>query len=331
MVPRARAPARCWVLAAGFFMCHLLFETLNEALVSLPDVPHAIILWSVAAQFICCASLPRLLAPQRSACEVDASSALSPLRAWAWYVAIAAMVFVANCMSQHATLYVDFTLKIVAKSSKILPTMLIASVCGNSARYGIFDYAAGALLCVGTALFSYGSGKSPASSNSASGAWFFYGVAALGMSCLFDGLVPNAQQRVMRSGVNAATLMARTNLVGALGSVVSVGLSGNVSSVLAFAREVPHAIILVLGIGLSLAGSVTCYTELIGTAGSVFAVGVGTLRKTASILLSHVLFPGKLFDGRKASGLVLVAVGLLLAERQAMSRRASEECESKAL
>ena len=33
-------------------------------------------------------------------------------------------------------------------------------------------------------------------------------------------------------------------------------------------------------------GSVLCYTELVHSAGSVFAVGVGTLRKSASLLLS---------------------------------------------
>ena len=36
------------------------------------------------------------------------------------------------------------------------------------------------------------------------------------------------------------------------------------------------------------AGSVLCYTDLVARAGSVFAVGIATLRKSASLLLSFL-------------------------------------------
>ena len=37
-----------------------------------------------------------------------------------------------------------------------------------------------------------------------------------------------------------------------------------------------------------MAGSVLCYTDLVARAGSVFAVGIATLRKSASLLLSFL-------------------------------------------
>merc|ERR1712187_957373 len=101
----------------------------------------------------------------------------------------------------------------------------------------------------------------------------------------------------MRSGVSAEALMARTNFIGALGGIVGVLLSGEVARVAAFICETPKVILLVGGIGFSLAGSVLCYTDLVESAGSVFTVGVATLRKSASLLLSYIVFPGKSLTG----------------------------------
>jgi len=298
--------APLWLLVVGFFGCHVSFEALNESLVNLPQVPKSITLWSVAVQFALCALLPLL--------RQQSSWVKSPWRSWWPFVAISAMVFLSNSLSQYATHYVEFSLKIVAKSSKLMPTMLISGLLGNSGYFEAMDYMAAILLCAGTALFSYGQ-KTHVTTTASQVA---LGMSALGLSCIFDGLVPNVQQRVLRE-TTPAELMARTNAVGAVAGVISIALS-DVSSVLDYADTRPWLWLLILGIGLSLAGSVLCYTDLVARAGSVFAVGIATLRKSTSLLLSYVLFPGKSFDKLRQLGLICIALGLFLAERRARSK-----------
>lgn len=176
----------------------MTFEALNEALVTIPGVPKSITLWSVAVQFGLCALVPLL----------RRSTALSQ-RSWWPFVAISAMVFLSNSLSQYSTHYVEFSLKIVAKSSKLMPTMLISGLLGNSRYFQAVDYIAAILLCAGTALFSY----SPKGCK---------GMCALGLSCVFDGLVPNVQQRLLRD-TTPSELMARTNAVGAVAGGAVVG------------------------------------------------------------------------------------------------------------
>ncbi|CAJ1446455.1 unnamed protein product, partial [Effrenium voratum] len=262
---------RLGCLALGFLLCHLAFEALNEALVRLPEVPKGVTLWSVASQFACCTFAPLALS-LRSAETLPRRS----LREWAPFAMISAMVFLSNSLSQYSTHYVEFTLKIVAKSSKLLPTMLISGILGNSGRFEALDYAVALLLCAGTCLFCL---------DQTGGCSQALGMAALALSCVFDGLVPNLQQRALKSA-SCAEVMARTNLLGALTGFLGVVLNGDASAVLEYAGTHPRLLWLIPGIGLTLAGSVLCYTELVHSAGSVFAVGVGTLRKSASLLLS---------------------------------------------
>lgn len=319
-----------WLRVVGFFGFQLLFEGLNEALVTLPGVPHGITWWSITMQFVWCTLLPigvRSASSQvaRSVVPKDDSAGhgwivVRLVREWLPFAALSAAVFLGNGLSQYSTHYVEFTLKIVAKSSKLLPTMLIANFVGNAGQYGATDYAAASLLCIGTAMFSYGGGRATAG-NIDSKANLMFGMTALGVSCLFDGFVPNAQQRLMRTGVDATSLMARTNALGALGGIVSLMFRPDTGSIVAFVLEVPKVLLLISGIGLSLASSVLCYTELVQGMGSVFTVGVATLRKTVSLVLSYLLFAGKSLSSIRVSGLVLVGVGLLLAERQAASRK----------
>lgn len=301
--------APLWLLVVGFFACHVTFEALNEALVTIPGVPKSITLWSVAVQFGLCALVPLL----------RRSTALSQ-RSWWPFVAISAMVFLSNSLSQYSTHYVEFSLKIVAKSSKLMPTMLISGLLGNSRYFQAVDYIAAILLCAGTAFFSY----SPKASVSTTSSQVALGMCALGLSCVFDGLVPNVQQRLLRD-TTPSELMARTNAVGAVAGVISIALSGEASSVVEYAGSRPDLSLLILGIGLSLAGSVLCYTDLVARAGSVFAVGIATLRKSASLLLSYLLFPGKSFDSFRQLGIICIALGLLLAECRARRKETKEK------
>lgn len=307
----------------GFLCCHLLFEVLNEALVSLPGVPRSVTAWSVTIQFGCCTVLPfflrkgvgESLLPKFGSSGTKLERFQGWLMAWAPFGAISSLVFLSNALSQYSTHLVEFTFKIVAKSSKLMPTMLIANLLGNAVQYEVQDYVAAVLLCSGTALFSYGGSRGGKTDSSN------FGLGLLAMSCACDGFVPNAQQRVMRQGTTTAQLMACTNIIGVVAGFASVLLSGEVTVVAAYANNEPQVLVIMLGIGVTLAGSVFCYTQIVEHSGSVFAVGAATLRKTVSLLLSYLLFPGKSLGAARACGLALAGLSIALAERRTVLRR----------
>ena len=64
-------------------------------------------------------------------------------------------------------------------------------------------------------------------------------------------------------------------------------------------------------IGMSLALAVFSYTRLIKESGSVVAVGVATLRKVVTVILSYAVYP-KPFTMTHAISSVLVLGGILL-------------------
>lgn len=83
----------------------------------------------------------------------------------------------------------------------------------------------------------------------------------------------------------------------------------------------PNVLPLLAGAGLMLSLGVMSYTRLVHEAGSVFAVGVSTLRKSVTLLLSFILFPGKAFDRVRGVGLAAVMAGVLLADHAANRAR----------
>ena len=81
------------------------------------------------------------------------------LRTWAPYLCLSLMQFAAQTAANHSVHFVDFTVKVVFKASKLLPTMLVSTLMGNARSFTPVEYLAALLLCGGTAMFSHGGGK----------------------------------------------------------------------------------------------------------------------------------------------------------------------------
>lgn len=329
------APEGLWsvrlvALVAGFSLSMLLMEVMLEALFALERVPRTISLWNSTFAFFFCAALPAMLArwqrPQEKGLpkpaedlergkptdEDRAGRHAVLLRTWAPYLCLSLMQFAAQTAANHSVHFVDFTVKVVFKASKLLPTMLVSTLMGNARSFTPVEYLAALLLCGGTAMFSHGGGKGHAGSDD-SGA-FATGVLLLVFAVLAEGVIPNAQQLLLKGGVDPNTLMIRTNIIGAVGGAVGLAVSGDVWQLAEFARGTPVVVPLLVGAGLMLSTSVMCYTRIIREVGSVFAVGASTLRKVVTVLLSFMLFPGKAFNAVRAVGLASVLAGVLLAD-----------------
>jgi solute carrier family 35 (adenosine 3'-phospho 5'-phosphosulfate transporter), member B3 len=256
-------------------------------------------------QFIWCMLLPLMVKPATVKTVNFSPVKIGP------YITMSFVVACATGLATASLRYVAYPVKIVFKSTKLIPTMVVsAAMLGNV--HSIGDYMAAALLCVGTALFIYHPDKTvgDAMHNSST-----FGCFLLLVSVVFDSLLPNVQKKMM-ARVSPEELMVNTNLVGSLGMLAYICIfSENIDRIFAyFASSDDSKMALVLQlciVGASLSFAVLCYTSLIQETGPVVAVTVSTIRKVVTIVLSYVVFP-KPLGWRELTALVLIGLGIFV-------------------
>lgn len=226
------------------------------------------------------------------------------------YVGLSLLVFGATGLATRAVKYVTYPTKVIFKSAKLIPTMLVATVWQGK-RYGRVEYLAAALLCGGAAGYSYGTGNKTSSGAARDSSMQLWGIALLVTSIFCDAIVPNYQKLLMTNGVPAGQLMINVNVVGALGIFGYMLLTGQLMDVIEACQTHPRLLIYLTCVGVGMSSAVWAYTKLIQATTSVVAVTVATLRKVATIILSYVLFPKPILTIHIFSSL-LVFAGMIL-------------------
>lgn len=206
---------------------------------------------------------------------------------------------------------VAYPVKIVFKSSKLIPTMIV-SIFFLGKSFSLADYLSALMLCTGTALFVYDPTKaSPAHSHDSDQSILSPGVLLLLAAVTCDAFLPNVQKRML-SSVTPEELMVNSNLFGSLLLFFYMLCSGAVNDFFRVLLVADSALMLcasLAGVGACLASAVLCYTHLIKEAGPIVAVGVATLRKVVTLVLSYVVFP-KPLSLVEISAFCLIVVGL---------------------
>lgn len=245
------------------------------------------------------------------------------------YVQLSIAVFGATTLATHSLKYVSYPTKVIFKSAKLIPTMIVSTFMNRGTSYKWLDYLAATFLCLGAAGYAYDTGSTSEVSDS------YIGIVLLLCSILCDSIVPNFQQRLMQSndtkhtsslptnnnnssstnsketpnnnnnGLSALALMFNMNSIGFITLLFYLVLSRSQISIS------PLFLFYLSLIGLSLSTAVLAYTKLIKMSGSVLAVTVSTLRKVATVFLSYIIFPKQLLPIHFVSGL-FVLVGLIL-------------------
>jgi solute carrier family 35 (adenosine 3'-phospho 5'-phosphosulfate transporter), member B3 len=259
------------------------------------------------------------------------------------YIFLSILVFGSAGLATESVKYVSYPTKVVFKSSKLIPTMLVASIMQRKI-YTYTEYAAAMFLCIGAAGYAYGGASSSAAGHDTS-----YGIVLLVVSVFCDAIVPNVQKRLLSKansgsnqqglpklsvdsdtkdsavstnhvgGVSADELMVNTNTVGFGILLFYMIITGHMQEFLATCTIQPILLLFLLTVGTCLSVAVYAYTRLIQESGSVFAVSVATLRKVATVVLSFVLFPKPLRFIHIGSGF-LVLGGILLSSSAPKNR-----------
>ena len=181
---------RLFGLAATFFIMMVVMELALEAasrtFSHLDYLAQAVTLF----QFLFCFLLPAVLEGPR---RVLTKFPQRP-REFAPYIRLAFGVVGATGLATYSLKYVSFPTKVVFKSTKLIPTMLVATIVNpKTSKFGPLDYVSALLLCFGAAGYSYGSGAGDKGDNPTS----YVGIAVLCVSLCCDAVVPNMQQKLM--------------------------------------------------------------------------------------------------------------------------------------
>ena len=218
-----------WIYAIGFFVMMLLHELAIEGVMTnYPSLPSTVSVWVSLAQFCGCVAVPAVIsvagvgnamAPTEAvlptARKVSVASPIpKTINVWLQYIGLAALVFCATAVSNHALHWVQYPVKVVFKSSKLVPTMIVATVLGNTKKYSFREYVAALLICGGVAGFASGGGKD--ADKDLNHSQVLIGVGLLLISVIADAFVPNIQQRFLQgpAAVTVDELMMRTNVIG---------------------------------------------------------------------------------------------------------------------
>jgi hypothetical protein len=231
----------------------LNLEGTQNAFPDLAALPSAITLF----QFCFCFLLPVILSKGESLKNLPKSATeIAP------YITLSLVVFGSTCMLSLSVRYVTFPMKVIFKSMKLIPTMLVSSLMQSGRHYGGLDYLAAVLLCVGAAGYGFGEATEGAANGNSSR---YVGIMLLTISVCCDAVTPNIQQRLMaapvltihpalsstvnpsncfienstfhrvtalvvprggRLGLSASTLMTNANFVGCLGVLCWMAVTG---------------------------------------------------------------------------------------------------------
>jgi len=272
----------------GFFTGMVCMELLLEYVSTFQDkfqlqgsLPSLVTL----SQFFACFLLPWILSPRDNVRITFYKNRANILT----YGLITMLVFGATALATASLLYVSYPMKIVFKSSKLIPTMIVSIFFFNK-TYSLLDYCSAVMLCLGTTLFVYDPTKTDTSPPLV---LFSPGVGLLLAAVTCDAFLPNIQKKMM-STVSPEELMVNSNLMGTMVLLLSMIFSGAFHDLIGVLLDSNHSFLLagsLAGIGICLSVAVLCYTHLIKEAGPIVAVGVATLRKVITLVLSYTVFP----------------------------------------
>lgn len=305
-------------LAVVFCLGQLVQELVAEAIFTTFEFPQPklevamVYAWfqHMGTVLVAFASL-RMLAPAPKTLT-PASPETGGARSWLAMAVLAGLIFASTVLPNLALEFVHFPAKVVTKSSKLVPTMLVSVCMGNSLAFGRVDYASALLLISGAVVFALASSRE-SDTSPRHGEYAFVGLALLTVASLADALVPNIQQALMRTGqASVQHLAIKVNLIGQAAILAYLLVLGGGWAWVAWLLAHPHTLALMAGSGLTLGVAVIAYTMLIREAGSVIAVAVATVRKVATITLSYLVFPGngKTFEQSHLLAVALVALGM---------------------
>jgi adenosine 3'-phospho 5'-phosphosulfate transporter B3 len=219
------------------------------------------------------------------------------------YPLLTSCLLASSALSNMSLNYINFPTKVVFRSCKLIPTMVVASVVHKKVFTSV-EYFCALAVCAGLIFFAAADWQLTPSFHP-------IGLAFVSLSVCADAILPNAQERLFRLGSSRLEVIFYTNIFTLIAMTVTTLLSGDLLGLIDFAKGnrkllgymVVYTFIAYIAISL--------HMNVVKRFGGVAAVVLATGRKGMTLVLSFILFP-KSFSWFYVMGALLVLGGLMV-------------------
>ena len=220
------------------------------------------------------------------------------------YPFLTACLLASSSLGNMSLNYINYPTKVVFRSCKLIPTMMISSFMHRRIFHSV-EYLCAFSICLGLVFFAAADWQTTPSFHP-------YGLVLVSLSTFADAINPNAQEKLFRMGASRMEVTFYNNVFTLIIMTFTTLASGDLIAVfkLAYTNSRLSQYILVY-IGISYF-AITSYISVIKKFGGVAAVLVATARKGLTLILSFLLFP-KIFSWYYVLGGLLAIGGISFA------------------
>jgi adenosine 3'-phospho 5'-phosphosulfate transporter B3 len=227
---------------------------------------------------------------------------VAPLKA---YPLLTLCLFASSALCNMSLSHISFPTKVVFRSCKLVPTMVIAT-CVNKKVFAGYEYGCALAICAGLALFAMADYTlDPVKFDS-------LGLVLVSGSVVADAILPNAQERLFRSGSSRLEVTVFSNLFSFMAMTVMTLGNGTLFKFFMWMGASPTLAVYFAVYTVLSYISISCYMTLVKRFGGVSAVLLTTARKAMTLVLSFLLFP-KGFSWLYVHGSFLVLGAVMIA------------------
>lgn len=268
-----RRNLRFLLLVSGIMFFFGMHNYLQEYIMSLPGFRIGVFLGYLEVLGVTvCAAIERRVSGE--------TERLSP---WSSYFALCVALLISSATSNIALAYINYPTKVVFRSCKLIPTMLIAMVYNKRKIHG-FEFMFGVIISVGMIIFAVADFK-------VSPAFDIIGIALVCISVCADAFLPNLQERVFEQGSSRVEVTYYTNILTLTVMTIFLSLTGELQEALTYALSNRHALLTMLLYTFLAYIAISFHMALVQEYGGIITVLVGNTRKALTIVMSFLLFP----------------------------------------
>eukprot|EP01035_Chromulina_nebulosa_P018320 gene18320-24009_t len=202
---------------------------------------------------------------------------------WSTYFMLCFCLLISSATSNIALAYINYPTKVVFRSCKLIPTMIIALLYNNKKVYW-FEFLFGSFISIGMILFAIADFQVYPKFD-------FIGIVLVCISVVADAFLPNFQERVFEHGSSRIEVTFFTNILCLTGMTILFSLTGDLTDAFGYALANPHALVLMSIYTFLAYIAITFHMALVKEFGGIVTVLVGNTRKAITIVLSFLLFP----------------------------------------
>jgi adenosine 3'-phospho 5'-phosphosulfate transporter B3 len=150
------------------------------------------------------------------------------------YPPLTCCLLMSSSLASWSLNYINFPTKVVFRSCKLLPTMIIAYLMGNAKRFTYVEVGSAMAVCAGLITFAAGD-------RSLSNPQFHpFGLTLVSLSVFADAILPNAQEKLFRTyDASKSEVMFYTNIYTLVAQTCSALLSGDLVGMVHFVLGKP--------------------------------------------------------------------------------------------